>query len=366
MSNDILAPQNNGQLAVPEYLRGANFGVTDNLLEGMFTGGNRIGLRNSRFRLIVGGVEEGIIQENYLDVIILGAAPAVSRVYYQGNFDPNENQAPTCYSADGVHPADDVKSKQADKCALCPMNAKGSKIVDGKQFKACSYFRRVVLMLAGDTQDRRVFKLDVKSQGLFGENTAAEKNLNDYIKMVATRGVDMGSVVTRISFDLNASVPKLLFKASRYITPEEMDAVRDLVQSEEVINLKTVTMATLDTAAEETPAEADARAEEAEPTPAPQQRAAPAQQQAPQRAAQQAPQRAAPAPQRAARAAAPAPQRAAPSKVQVDSDVPTPTRQQAAPAPQRPQAAQRPAPAPAPVQEAQTDDELSALLDGLE
>ena len=92
MSQDILVPQQNGQLALPDYLQGSNFGVTENLLQGMFQGGNRIGLRNSRFRLIVGGVEEGIIQENYLDTIILAAAPAVSRVYYQGNFDPNDNQ----------------------------------------------------------------------------------------------------------------------------------------------------------------------------------------------------------------------------------------------------------------------------------
>jgi uncharacterized protein (DUF4415 family) len=369
MSNDILVPGNNGQLAIPDYLRGADFGVTQNLLEGMFQGGNRIGLRNSRFRLVVGGVEEGIIQENYLDTIILGAAPGVSRVFYSGNYDPNENQPPACYSADGIVPAEDVKTKQADKCMTCPQNVKGSKIADGKQYKACSYFRRVVVMLAGDTQDRRVFKLDVKSQGLFGENTANEKNLNDYIKMVATRGVDLGAVVTRISFDLDASVPKLVFKAHRFVDPEEMYAVQDLVQSEEVINLKHVSMATLDMSAEETGAEADQHPQEA----APQTQQAPAQQRpAPQQAPRQQAQRA------AAPAPAPAPQRQ--TTVQIDKDVPPPTRQapqqaQRAPrqapqqATQRPAAAQqaaRPAPAPAPVQEAMTDDDLGALLDSLE
>lgn len=376
MSNDILVPQQNGQLILPDYLQGSNFGVTQNLLEGMFAGGNRIGLRNSRFRLIVGGVEEGIIQENYLDVIILGAAPAVSRVYYSGNFDPNENQPPACYSADGISPADDVKSKQSDKCALCPQNKKGSKIVDGKQFKACGYFRRVVLMLGGDTQDRRVFKLDVKAQGLFGENTANEKNLNDYIKMVSTRGVDLGAVVTRISFDLDASVPKLLFKAHRFITQEEMYAVEELVVSEEVINLKTVSMATLDLSSDETPAEMDQHAQDAEPQQQPQQRQQPAQQQRPVQAAQT---------QRAPRQqTAPATQRAQPA---VEDNVPIPQQPQRAarqtttqqpvrqnPAPQqtqRPQTTQRPAQAPAPapaaqVETAMSDDDLGALLDSLE
>lgn len=384
MSNDILVPQNNGQLAIPDHLRGVDFGVTTNLLEGMFQGGNRIGLRNSRFRLIVGGVEEGIIQENYLDVIILGAAPGVSRVFYSGNYDPNENQPPVCYSADGLVPADDVKSKQADKCMTCPQNARGSKIVDGKQFKACSYFRRVVLMLAGDVDDKRVFKLDVKAQGLFGENSANEKNLNDYIKMVSTRGVDLGAIVTRISFDLDASVPKLLFKAHRFIDPDEMQVVFDLVQSEEVINLKTVTMSTLDMSSEETAAEADARNEpEHEEAPAPAPAPAPRQQTRQAPPAQQQRTQQAPAQQQRTQQA---PQRTAPqtTKPVVEDNVPVggTTRQApqqtrpaqqtrtAPPAQQRPaQAPARapaPAPAPAPVAEAMTDDDLGALLDSLE
>ena len=364
MANDLMI-SGNGPMQLPAHLAGANFGVTTSLMEGMFTGGNRIGLKGSRFHLVVGGVEEGVITEPYLDVIILGAAPAVSRVYYAGSYKNGENQPPTCYSADGIVPADDVKAKQADKCMTCPMNAKGSKIVDGQQFKACGYFRRVVVMLAGDVEDRRVFKLDVKSQSLFGEGNANEKNLNDYIKMIATRGVDAGAVVTRLSFDLNSSVPKLLFKAVRYITEDEMYAVQDLVTSDEVTNLKQVSMATLDVSAEE-PTSGDEAREEA---PAPQAQRQPVQQrpqqtaQTTQRPAAQAPapapapqrqtvQKAAPAQQRPAQTAQqrPATQRPA---VQVQDDVPVTTQSRAA------------APAPA-VQEVGTDDELADILAGLE
>jgi outer membrane biosynthesis protein TonB len=237
-------------------------------------------------------------------------------------------------------------------------------------------------MLGGDTQDRRVFKLDVKAQGLFGENTANEKNLNDYIKMVSTRGVDLGAVVTRISFDLDASTPKLLFKAHRFITQEEMWAVEDLVKSEEVINLKTVTMATLDLSGDEPPAEMDQHPQDAEPQHEPEQRQQPVQRQQP--AQQQRPAQTQ-TPQRAPRQqTAPATQRAQP--VQVDDDVPVPQQPQRAarqtpqqparqtPAPQqtqRPQTAQRPAQAPAPapaaqVETAMSDDDLGALLDSLE
>jgi hypothetical protein len=217
----------------------------------MFTGGNRIGLKGSRFRLIVAGIEEGVIEDNYLDTIILDAAPAVSRVFYAGAYKQGENVAPTCYSADGIVPNDDVKQKQSDKCATCPQNVKGSKIVDGQKHKACAYFRRLVPMLAGDVIERRTYKLDVKAMGLFGEGTPTSKNLNDYIKSLETRGVDIGTVVTRITFDLNSSTPKLLFSAFRYVNPDELNAVKDLVGSDEVKRLAEVSMSTLDFSGEE-------------------------------------------------------------------------------------------------------------------
>lgn len=345
MSNDLLIT-GNGPMQLPAYLAGNNNGVTTNLMEGMYTGGNRIGLKGSRFRLVVSGVEEGVIQEAYLDTIFLGAAPAVSRVYYEGSYKPGENVPPTCYSADGITPAADVKQKQSDKCMTCPMNAVGSKIVDGKKHKACGYFRRSVVMLAGDTDQRTVFKLDLKSQSLWGDSGANEKNFTDYVKMLATRGVDAGNVVTRISFDTDASVPKLLFKAARFVTEEEAAVVNDLVHSVEVQALKEVSMSTLDVSNEE-PTSGD---REEAPEPAPERTPAP------QRAATQRP-----APQQAT---TPAPQRAAPQRqaaAVVESNVPAPQRQ-AVTKPAQP----KPAAAPAPqVQEVDTDDELAALLESL-
>lgn len=349
MSNDLML-NDNGPMQLPAHLANINFGVTTDLVQGMYTGGNRIGLKGSRFRLVVNGIEEGVIPEPYLDVIILGAAPAVSRVYYGGKYVPGENSAPDCYSADGVVPADDVKNKQSDKCATCPQNVKGSKIVDGQKFKACSYFRRIAVMLAGDVQDRRVFRMDVKAQGLFGEGTVQEKNLNDYIKMVSTRGIDAGALVTRISFDLNSSVPKLLFKAVRFITEDEMEAVTALVSSDEVITAKTVSMSTIDHSTEE-PTSGD------DEPPAPQ-AATPAPQHAQAAPAPQRPQQAAPAPQRPQQAA-PAPQR--PQQVQRPQQA-THAVQDSVPIPGK---AQTTAAKPA-VQEVATNEELDSILASLE
>ena len=55
------------------------------------TGGegiNRISLKQSRFRLIVGGEQVSVIQEPHMDVVIVRANPGVSRAYYTKKYDP--------------------------------------------------------------------------------------------------------------------------------------------------------------------------------------------------------------------------------------------------------------------------------------
>ena len=53
-----------------------------------------------------------------------------------------------------------------------------------------------------------------------------------------------------IKFDTNASVPKLLFAPTRYIDEAEYRAVSELIPSDEVRNLATVSMSTLDLSGE--------------------------------------------------------------------------------------------------------------------
>lgn len=321
-------------LALPDYLQGVDSEVSANLLATVSLGGNRIGLKGSRFRLVVNGKEEGVFEENYLDVVIVAAYPATSRIYYEGAYDPDVKAGPTCYSADGIAPPLDVKNRQSDKCATCPQNQLGSKIANGRKIRACAYFQRLVVMLAGDTSGN-YYRLDVKAMGLFGDSNKAQHkyNLKDYIKFVAARNVDIGKLVTRVSFDVDSSVPKLLFSANRFIDPNDLARLREAVVSEEVKQMVDVSMATVDLSHEDSAAE--------EPvTEAPEPQAAP----------QPAPQRPTPA-----KPATPAPQRPKPAAPQ----------KPAAPAPQKPTppAAAQPVAQPvAQVTEVGSDAELEALL----
>lgn len=250
MSNELIIGGNSA-LALPDYLQGSNLGVSEGLLATMGAGGNRISLKGNRFRQIVNGKEEAIWDTNYADFIVLGAVPAVSRIFYEGAYNADVKAAPTCYSPDGIAPPDDVKNKQSNKCETCPQNVKGSKIINGNAIKACSYFQRLIVMVAGDAEGI-AYQLDVKSMGIFGESHAAQNkyNIRDYTKLLVNRGVDIAQVVTRISFDTDSSVPKLLFTASRYIEREEFELVSTKVHSEEVKRMLQINMSTIDLSGE--------------------------------------------------------------------------------------------------------------------
>lgn len=241
------------QTNLPAHLQGYDSGLSKTLMEAVGTALNRIGTKGSRFRQIVRGVEEGVWEENYLDVIIVGAMETVSRRFYPSTYQQGgDNAPPTCYSVDGVVPAPDVKQKQADKCQQCPQNIKGSKTSDnGVKAKACSYFRRLVVMLAGDPEGI-IYRLDVTAMGLFGESHEKEQRyaLNDYSKALANRHMDAGAVVTRLSFDTDQSVPKLLFQPLRYISEQDVVCINAIHGTGELPAYLDVSMKTVDISGE--------------------------------------------------------------------------------------------------------------------
>lgn len=276
MSNEMILLNTNAPLNLPAHLQGQNLGVTAGILATLGAGGNRIGLKGSRFRIVVNGKEESVLEENYLDVIIVGVLPHISRMYYEGEYDQSgqTKAKPTCFSEAGDAPPADLPTKQSDKCDTCQWNVKGSKVVGNVKMKACGFFQRLVVMLANDP-DRRLFKLDIKSQGIFGDSHANvnKYNIRDYGKLLGNRGIDACTVVTRVSFDIESSVPKLLFTPAAFVDPASFEAVKEAVIGEEVKNLLKITMATVDLSGEE-----DAPAQEEPVTPPAQQTQAPVQQ----------------------------------------------------------------------------------------
>lgn len=247
MSNLVALFNTQTAITVPAYLTAASSAATEALAGGFGDGRNRIGLKSARFRLIQGGQEIAVKDEPSLDVIILGANANVSRTFYAGKYDAKVKNLPNCWSPDGKVPHATVETPQHANCAQCPQNAKGSKIHDdGTKGRACSFSKRIAVMLHGDP-DNVVYQMDIKALSIFGAGIPSEGkySLSEYAKLVVSRGVRVDGMVTRLSFDMNSSVPKLYFTPQAFISEQEMHVVSTLAAGDDVKRILEVTADTV-------------------------------------------------------------------------------------------------------------------------
>jgi hypothetical protein len=121
---------------------------------------------------------------------------------------------------DGIGPDAESKDPQNDVCASCPQNAWGSKVTpQGQEIKACADLKRLAVVSADDPSGP-IYLLSV--------TPAALKGLNQYQKELSVRGIPPEIVKTRISFDTDASFPKLKFAFGGFLDADTQEIVDKL------------------------------------------------------------------------------------------------------------------------------------------
>lgn len=200
-------------------------GATSELFKAIISGESypRISTKASRFRLVEGGVETvvGIT----LDVIIVGANPAVSRSFYSKAYDGSDGVMPDCASDDGVRPNADAAAPQCETCAACPKNVLGSKITpSGAKAKLCGEHRHLAVVAAADP---------TKVYGI-GIPVTSMKGLREYFRHLQNYGVNPEEVVTELGFDDEATYPRVTFKLKNYVSEKALPLLEQFMTSEEV------------------------------------------------------------------------------------------------------------------------------------
>ena len=146
MSNLTLFSSGN----VPAFARNNELSDTAKALTG---GGvnntKRISIKGGVFRLLAGGKEVASIEDRHLDVVIVKAAPKVSRIYYSGAYDSEKISGPDCWSNDGEMPDASIKAPQGSSCAKCPQNIAGS---GNGNSRACRFQQRLAVVLENDME----------------------------------------------------------------------------------------------------------------------------------------------------------------------------------------------------------------------
>ena len=190
----------------------------------------RISIRGSKFRLVEDGVETTVGVS--LDVVIAAANPKTSKVYFSKAFNPNDMDVmPDCQSSDGVKPDAVISSPVCETCALCPNNVLGSKINPGtgEKSKLCGDVRYLAVVPAADPS--KIYSLSVPVSGM--------KALREHVKFLGNYGTSPEETVTTLSFDDEASYPKLIFTHKGFIPEKALNAIDRMIES--TVELKEIT-----------------------------------------------------------------------------------------------------------------------------
>lgn len=232
---------------LPAHLKALDLDDTTKALMGGGGGDNkRISIEGGVWRMMVNGKEVAQNEERAMNVVIVAAAPKVSRIFYAGVYKKGVVSPPDCWSADGEFPDAKAKNPQSKKCIDCPQNIKGSGQNDSR---ACRYNQRLAVVLENDVGGD-VYQLTLPATSIFGSGENGKWPLQTYAKMIASKGVPIPSVVTEMRFDTNSSTPKLTFKPARFLETSDFNTALEQGKSPDAIRAITMTVAQADKVAE--------------------------------------------------------------------------------------------------------------------
>ena len=204
--------------------------------------GKRVSIKGGVFRLISDGKEVAAIEDRFLDVVVVQAAPKISRTYYGEAYNADSPAPPSCWSADGDKPADDVKEPQSATCATCQQNVKGS---GNGEARACRYSQRLAVVLANDIEGD-VLQLTLPATSIFGKEENDNRPLQAYARWLAAQSIGPDMVVTRMKFDTTAESPKLFFKPMRWLTDDEHATCAEKGKTPEAMRAITMSVSQVD------------------------------------------------------------------------------------------------------------------------
>lgn len=237
---------------LPSYLRGAGADDVTKTLAGESAGGGmrRISIKGKEFREMIGGKEYRVSEDRSMNVVIVKAAPKISRTYYEGTYSEGESKPPICWSSDGQKPDVAVKDKQSNTCLNCPQNIKGS---GAGESRACRFSQRLAVLIEGEIEREEVYQLVLPATSIFGDGEKGKLPLRAYAEFLSLKDAPMSGVITEMKFDSSSAVPKLFFRPIRAVTEEEWEVIQRLKDSKDATKAIELTVSQSDNVQKEAP-----------------------------------------------------------------------------------------------------------------
>lgn len=236
MGTELALPQGFG--AVSSIFAGQQ-AANDELGNGVMSSYGIVGYRGKVWSIKHQGKETQLMREDgdgprgSIEVVVVKAASAISKIFYAGGYQDGSNSPPDCWSTNGVTPDASAQNKQCGTCAQCPMNAWGSRVTEaGKQGKACSDSRRIAIVPVNDMGNEMF-----GGPMLLRIPAASLKDLKAYGELLNSYHYPYYACATRISFDPKEAFPKFVFSAMRPLTDMEAQQVLELRDDKRVGNI---------------------------------------------------------------------------------------------------------------------------------
>ena len=162
-----------------------------------------------------------------LDVVIVGISQAISKSWYDKRYSEGDNEAPDCFSVNGIAPDRSSPKLQCETCAACPQNVWGSRVTEnGKKAKACADSRRIAVVPYGDEENETyggpmLLRLPPTSLG----------GLAKYGAELARFGAEPYMVRTQLGFDYDVAYPLLTFKAVGWLDEATCSTVNEVLDN---------------------------------------------------------------------------------------------------------------------------------------
>lgn len=206
----------------------------------------RLSIAGKEFSIRVGGQSQSL-RTFTLDVIIADARPNVSKLYYEGVYDPSKTAGiPDCASVDGVKPdfvpaiIDKTTGKCPHNCKECYFNQLGTAL-QGKG-KACKDYKRMIVLLAGTEQNpfdpnRPPLALDLPATSMKApKGSAGVMMFKEFTEACQRNNMPISMVVAELSFMSGTAFSQLCMRPKRIVTEEEYNRVLAVREEQDVIS----------------------------------------------------------------------------------------------------------------------------------
>lgn len=211
----------------------AHLDPSRSLGDGIIGGFSSINYRGKVWSLRHQGANYHFLREDdgtplsYLDVIIVGMSPYISKVYYPpGEWSEDAAGPPVCSAVKGDVPDAGVPEPQARSCAVCKNNA-WTTLPNGGRGKFCQDHRRLAILLM-PAVTAKMLGSPLTEPVFLKVPPGSLTSLKNYGDALTHQGIPFEAVVTRISFSPD-KLFRMIFRGQQMLSDKEAPVVLPLL-----------------------------------------------------------------------------------------------------------------------------------------